>query len=301
MFRCWKTVVAVWLAAALALSAIVHAARTPKTAPEIFSLDPSDGPAGTTVKVTGTGFERTRYVLFAAGRTGQQAKFKVVSDKELEVTAPPYLRDGTSATVVVVAANGAAVGIPPSVLEVDHRQGKNQAATFYLVRSGGDLASSQGVVLVDQGGQAEASDKSSICFVKNGGTLQHTNRFPGVVIHEPDAILQIDPNPSDSPTRLLKVPVINASPGVEPFLYQRPAAPPTRAKLRRKSLRSPLTRCRMPALSRFRGPGFRKPARYSFSPANRQRTKPRPIFRSFPTRNCMCRSRSRSQGEHNWW
>jgi hypothetical protein len=91
MLRRWKTIAALWLATSLALCAIVHAARTPKTAPEIFSIDPSEGPAGTTVKVTGTGFERTRYVLFAAGRTGQQAKFKVVSDKELEVTAPSYL------------------------------------------------------------------------------------------------------------------------------------------------------------------------------------------------------------------
>ncbi len=231
MLRRWKTTAAVWLATGLAMCAIVHAARAPKTAPEIFSIDPSKGPAGATVKVTGTGFERTRYVLFAAGRTGQQAKFKVVSDKELEVTAPPYLREGTTATVVVVTANGAAVGVPASVLELDHRQkGGGTTATFYHVRNGGTLGASQGVVVVDEGGQATASETSAICFVKNGGTLEHADRFSGLVIHEPGAILQAGPNPYNPATRLLQVSVISTSPGVEPFLYQRPAAPATHAE-----------------------------------------------------------------------
>src|SRR5262249_16866203 len=105
MFHRWKTPAALSLVIGCVSSAIVHASRLPKNAPEIFSIDPGEGPAGTVVKVTGSGFEQTRYVLFAAGRTGQQAKFKVLSDKELEVTAPAYLREGTSATVVVVTGS----------------------------------------------------------------------------------------------------------------------------------------------------------------------------------------------------
>src|SRR5262249_7516238 len=143
----------------VALSSIVEAARPPKpVAPEIFSISPGEGPAGTVIKVTGTGFEHTRYVLFAAGRTGQPAKFKVVSDTELEVTAPKYLRGGTSATLAVVTPNGATVGMPASVLDVDHRQrGAGNEATFYRVQAGGVLHSvNEGIVLVEEGGVAAA-------------------------------------------------------------------------------------------------------------------------------------------------
>jgi hypothetical protein len=231
MFHRWKTLAALSLVIGFVCCAIVHAARLPKNAPEIFSIDPSEGPAGTVVKVTGSGFEHTRYVLFAAGRTGQQAKFKVLSDKELEVTAPVYLREGTSATVVVVTGSGAAVGVPASVLEVDHRQhGGRNTATFYRVLNGGVLDDSAGIVLVDEGGQASAHDASSICFVRNNATLLNTERFAGLVIHEPDANLQTGPHPYNPSTRLLKVPVITASVGVEAFIYHRAEVPPTRAE-----------------------------------------------------------------------
>src|SRR5262245_23762877 len=91
MVRHPRTLAVLSLVIGFVLCAIVHAARVPKTTPEIFSIEPGEGPAGTVVKVIGAGFEHTRYVLFAAGRTGQQAKFKVLSDKQLEVTAPNYL------------------------------------------------------------------------------------------------------------------------------------------------------------------------------------------------------------------
>jgi hypothetical protein len=226
-----KILVATVLTFGLTLCVVAQAARIPKNAPEIYGIDPGEAPAGSTIKVTGAGFERTRFVLFAAGRTGQQAKFKVISDRELEVTAPPYLKDGTSATVVVVTLSGAAVGVPASVLEVDSvKKGGANAATFYHVLAGGELGASQGVVLVDQGGVATASDKEAICFVKNGGTLRNTDHFSGLVIYERDANLQTSPQPHNPLTRLMQVPVITASPGVEPFIYQRPVNPETRAE-----------------------------------------------------------------------
>jgi hypothetical protein len=211
--------------------AAAYAARLPADPPEIFAIDPAEAPAGSTVKVTGKGFERMRYVLFAAGRTGQQAKFKVVSDRVLDVTAPPYLKDGTSATVVVVTWSGAAVGVPASVLEVDsYRHGGAKTANFYHVLEGGVLGASVEVVVVDEGGTATASDKSAICFVKNGGTLKNTDHFSGLVIHERDAIFETSPQPNNPLTRLLQVPVIMTSPGVAPFVYLRAESPELRAQ-----------------------------------------------------------------------
>ena len=190
--------------------------------PEIFSFTPSEGPAGTVIKVKGTGFEQARYVLFCVERTGRNAHFKVVSDTELEVTAPPYLRGGVAATLVVVTPNGAAVGMPPSVLEVGGGHSKNSAATFYHVTAGGHVDSPQGIVLVENGGTARAPHEIAVGFVKNGGTLLAADRFNGLVIHEPGAILTTEQStPVNSSTRLMKVREISASLGIEPFLYHR--------------------------------------------------------------------------------
>jgi hypothetical protein len=222
----WKTLAIAVVLRLLAstCSTTAHAARPQKpAAPEIFSLNPSEGPAGTPIKITGTGFERTKYVLFAAGRTGQQAKFKVLSDTELEVTAPTWLQPGTTATPIVVGPNGATVGMPASVLEVDHRRrGGNNEATFYRVSSGGMLEStSQGIIFVEDGGVADAPQKSIICFVKKGGTLLHADRFPGLAIYEPGANFETGPQPYNPSTRLMRVPTITISVGVEPFVYVR--------------------------------------------------------------------------------
>ncbi|HLJ10305.1 MAG TPA: IPT/TIG domain-containing protein, partial [Planctomycetaceae bacterium] len=83
-----------WLAAGLVFTAAAQGAQSVRPRTEIFSFSPSEGPAGTTIKVTGTGFENARHVLFCVGRTGRMAKFKVVSDEQIEVTAPPYLHAG---------------------------------------------------------------------------------------------------------------------------------------------------------------------------------------------------------------
>jgi len=226
-------IAAIAMLTVVALSASAQAARPQKpSAPEIFAINPGEGPAGTVIKVAGTGFERTRYVLFAAGRTGQKANFKVLSDKELEVTAPTYLRGGTSATLIVVGPNGATVGMPASVLEVDPQQHKKgNEATFYRVLNGGVLRSAaEGIVLIEEGGTALAPDKSVICFVKKGGTLLNADRFSGLAIHEPGANFQTGPDPYNPSTRLMQVPVITASVGVEPFIYDRPESSNTVAE-----------------------------------------------------------------------
>lgn len=201
---------------------IVAAPAQKPIRPEIFSFSPAEGPAGTVIKVKGTGFEHTRYVLFCTERTGRYAQFKVVSESELEVTTPPYLRGGVAATLAVVTPNGATVGMPPSVLVVDGKRGNATAATFYHVQFGGRVDSPQGILLVENGGAANAPHDVSVGFVKNGGTLLATDRFSGLVIHEPRAILNAEQSrPSNSSTRLMKVREISASLGIEPFLYHR--------------------------------------------------------------------------------
>ena len=224
MFRHWM--IAVMCLLGLAPCAVVAGTPPPKIKPEIFSISPAEGPAGTVIKVGGAGFERTRCVLFSAGRTGWQAKFKVLSDRELEVIAPPYFRSGTSATLAVVTAAGATVGVPASVLDVDGtRRSAGGTATFYHVLEGGSLNSAHGIVLVDGGGVASAPESAALCFIKNGGTLLNADHFSGIVIYEPKALLQATARPKGHSTWLMRVPEISASIGIEPFIYYRPDGP----------------------------------------------------------------------------
>lgn len=227
--RSMKTVLSS-LATLLFMVAVLSAAPLQKGKPEIFSISPAEGPAGTTIKVTGTGFDHTRYVLFSAGRTGQRAKFKVISDRELEVKAPPYFRPGTSATLVVVTTLAATVGVPASVLDVDQTHSGSDAGTFYHVLKNGYLKAPQGIVLIDEGGTAEAHEGAAICFVKNGGVLLDADRFRGLVIHEPRATLRTSARPHSVSGRLMQVAEISASIGIEPFVYYRPDAPPSLAE-----------------------------------------------------------------------
>jgi hypothetical protein len=56
-----------WIATVVSVSLLAAGAVPNAGPPEIYSLNPSEGPAGTVITVKGTGFSRTRHVLFCAG------------------------------------------------------------------------------------------------------------------------------------------------------------------------------------------------------------------------------------------
>ena len=100
-----------------------------------------------------------------------------VSPPNLSIARPPR----PAATLVVVTPNGATVGMPPSVLEVDGNRHKGSAATFYHVGAGGHADSPKGIVLVEHGGIARAPHEVSVGFVQHGGTPQAADRVSGPV------------------------------------------------------------------------------------------------------------------------
>ena len=59
---------------------------------EIFAITPETGPAGTEVQIKGRELKGTKHVLFAVGGTAKTARFRVISDEELEVVTPEYYR-----------------------------------------------------------------------------------------------------------------------------------------------------------------------------------------------------------------
>ena len=60
--------------------------------PEIFSINPDEAPAGAPILIRGRHLKDTKRVVFAAGPIVKPAQFKALSDRELEVIAPEFLR-----------------------------------------------------------------------------------------------------------------------------------------------------------------------------------------------------------------
>ncbi len=199
--------------------------------PEIFSMTPESGPAGIPVQLKGRGLATTGRVVFAIDRTLRPARFKVISDEEIELLVPECYRPGAAATVAVFTKSGAAVAMPATVQTVRSSvQGANVAEageTFYHVQSGGVVSSAESVAVIEKGGVVVHSTNAAMHFVKSGGTLLEFRNRGGIVFYEPAAQLGpgvARPNQPAAVT-LVGVPEITACPGVGPFRYVAPLVP----------------------------------------------------------------------------
>ncbi len=217
----WALVLAIGLALPPAASA----------GPEMFSISPESGPAGTKVQIKGRGLESTGRVVFSIGRSNRQARFKVVSDQEIEVLAPECYRPGAVATIAVFTKAGAAVAMPATVQTVRSSvQGTKVAEpgqTFYHVLNGGIVADAESVAVIEKGGVVVQSTDPAMHFVKSGGTLLEFRNPSGFVFYEPAAQLGpgvARPNRPAAVT-LVRVPEITTCPGVGPFRYVAPLVP----------------------------------------------------------------------------
>ncbi len=217
----WTLVLAVLLAIPVSASA----------GPEIFSIEPESGPAGTPIQLKGKGLLTTGRVVFAVGRTLSRARFKVLSDQEVDVIAPDYYRPGAAATIAVFTEHGAAVAMPATVETVRSPvQGTNVAETgesFFHVLDGGVLSTAGGVAVIEQGGVVVQSTNPAMQFVKRGGTLLEFHNSNGIVFYELGA--QLGPGVAKPnrpvPVTLVRLLDITACPGVGPFRFVAAAAP----------------------------------------------------------------------------
>jgi hypothetical protein len=243
----WLLVLAFWMAS----SSVAWAG------PEIFALTPESGPAGCTIAIKGKRLNTTQQVLFAVGRTVKTASFRIVSDAELQVIAPEVYRPGAAATVAVLSPNGLTVAMPAAVEVVQTRtrpagiRGRLEpGSSFYHVLRGGWVQVAEGVALIENGGVVAGSVDPAMHLVKRGGALMDFNNPNALVFYEPGAFFgrallspaQPPPNFYDGvagpmfaahgrpqPDAYISVPQIVASPGVGPFVYERPAAVPATA------------------------------------------------------------------------
>src|SRR5262249_42456880 len=144
-------------------------AKSARADPEIFALTPETGPAGMPVQIKGKGLKATRHVIFAVGRTVKTARFRVVSDEEVQVLAPEYYRPDAAATVAVLTPSGLTVAMPAAVQVVRTRtHGRNASepgASFYHVLKGGRVASAGSVAVIEYGGVVDRSDTPAMQLV----------------------------------------------------------------------------------------------------------------------------------------
>ncbi len=241
-----------WL---LALASWVASSSLAWAGPEIFALSPESGPAGCSIAIKGKGLKTSQQVLFAVGRTVKSASFRVISDSELQVIAPEYYRPGAAATVAVLARSGLTVAMPAAVQVVRTRTAGisghlEPGATFYHVLRGGWVDQADSVAMIENGGVVAQSLTPAMHLVKRGGALMDFNNPNGLVFYEPGAVLGNalmsfgDPQPNvyagaanawivshghPLPDAYIAVPRIVASPGVGPFIYERPAPAPAAA------------------------------------------------------------------------
>ena len=215
---------------ALVLAVLLAIPVSAWAGPEIFSIEPESGPAGTPIQLKGKGLLTTGRVVFAVGRTISRARFKVVSDQEVDIIAPEYYRPGAAATVAVFTEHGAAVAMPATVQTVRSPvQGTNVTETgesFFHVLDGGILSTAGAVAVIEKGGVVVQSSEPAMQFVKSGGTLLEFHNANGIVFYEPAAKLGpgvVKPN-RPAPVTLVRLPEITACPGVGPFRFVAAAA-----------------------------------------------------------------------------
>jgi len=212
-----------WL---LVLAASLIVPKLARGGAEIFAITPETGPAGTEVHIKGRELKGTKRVLFAVGGTAKTARFRVLSDEELQVVTPEYYRPGAKATVAVLGPTGLAVAMPAAVQTIRRvTQGTNgdePGAGFYHVLSGGRVQSAESVALIEHGGVVDKSRTPAMQLVKRGGVLMEFSNPNGIIFHEHGAFLAPAIfNPRHPPAqRIIHVQRITASPGVGPFIYQ---------------------------------------------------------------------------------
>ena len=215
-------------------STILIACLTPARAagPELFSITPNSAPAGAKLSVQGKGLKDSQQVLFVFDGRANPADFKTVSDRELEVVATNCLTAGTTATLLVITAQGATVGLPPGAKVVRDVLQTTRSRAFCHVLEGGSVAQAESPSFIEEGGIVADSAKSDMHFVKKGGALLRFRNPDGLVVHEPGAILG-DAIKSSASLQRIETPKLNPSLGIEPFVFA--AAPrPQGARRRRR-------------------------------------------------------------------
>jgi hypothetical protein len=197
-------------------------AATVQAAPLVTSLAPNSAAAGDALEVKGTGLYETKEVLFVSGSAVKTARFKIVSDEQLEVTFPEFYRGTGSASVIVVGRDSVTVAMSDKMQTVDANLGSRLSAPFLQVIHDGSVSEERGIAVVGNGALVAKVYSSAVCFVQRNGTLAE---FHGAILfYEPGAIFGDKIKSMRAPPKMRQVSEITISPNVEPVKIQSHAA-----------------------------------------------------------------------------
>jgi hypothetical protein len=201
---------------------IVQKARAADEPPlAVTAIDPSHGPSGTKMKLVGRGFRGTKKVRFVVGQLKtKEAKFRAVSDTELEVHAPEYLTTDLQAAIIVESGAGVTVTVPRYQLRTISNPSSTRGDKFLNVRAGGTSANGGTcVTVIDKDGTVSMTGRATL--IAKGGRVDNAfaraDRSASFIYAEPGALIA---DKARLDATVFQVPHVYCSPIDELFTYE---------------------------------------------------------------------------------
>jgi hypothetical protein len=193
--------------------------------PVVSSFSPNQGPGGTIINVTGSGFTGTTNVYFEPTGNPTSASFAVISDTLLRITVPPYdINTPTDQSFLVQAGtNGATLALSSDATQVTNGVVFSGGVNYFVVHSTGAINGSSGATLayVQTGGlYFDAGSGTRTVVVEAGGIFHGGPGGTTRVFAEPGATVTLGVGGSQTLVQLNDV-----SLSVVPYFYTYTAAP----------------------------------------------------------------------------
>lgn len=195
-------------------------------APLITGMAPLQGAAGQPIRLDGENLLGTRAVFFVVGRDMKRAVFRVISAKQVDVTAPDFYRSGADAILVLLTRDGVTVACPASDEVVSVERSHSRGEILHVLREGLVHNARPTVAVVEAGGIVQSISNATLVFVKAGGIVARTDSI-GAVFQESGASVGTGPSSSSRGTIHFPIAAIRVSESIGPFRYAN--APPALA------------------------------------------------------------------------
>jgi hypothetical protein len=221
----------------IALSAVISLGLTAslcaeQTVPRLIKIDPSEGSVDQQIRFLGENLSKTRSIHFLVKHVDRPAKFRVVSNSELEVTVPEIYRPNAEALVILRFDDGVLLTCPPNEVIVREnlertvgRPNLDFGTKVAHVLQGGVLPNSSIPTIVERGGIANSvRAECPLLMVKAGGVAgrpeMQTSDMPRWLFYERGA--ELHGELLDIGWTIIPVRNIHLAEGVGPFEFRAP-------------------------------------------------------------------------------
>jgi hypothetical protein len=202
--------------------------------PKITKMEPSEGMANQTIRLIGENLSKMRSVQFLVNHVYQTAKFRVVSNSELELIVPEVYESDVEALLILQHDDGVILTCPSNEIVVRENSPRipssssvDTKVTLIHVIQDGVLDRVKTATVVESGGVVSKTERHCpLLMVKNGGLVgppeNHTSLRQGWLFHEPEAKLSKDFLSAKSSWKIIPVRNIHLAEGIGPFVFRSP-------------------------------------------------------------------------------